>query len=119
MKTDVKTGNKENTRTNIVELGIDLREFYKSVEWDILSVPAARYRNEFSHSNTCRKMSRSEMQKRTSGTSVAGVKFSSWCKNSGGECDNGWFKKLLCRESRNFGVNFLVLRSIYCIYFGL
>ncbi len=45
VKTDVKTGNKENTRTNIVELGIDLREFYKSVEWDILSVPAARYRS--------------------------------------------------------------------------
>ena len=54
----MKTSNKENTRTNIVELGIDLREFYKSVEWDILSVPAARYRNKFSHSNTCRKMSR-------------------------------------------------------------
>ena len=60
-----------------------------------------------------------EMQKRTSGTSAACVKFPSWCKNSGGERDNGWFKKLLCRESRNFGVNFLVLRSLYCIYFGL
>merc|ERR1719242_2999234 len=27
---------------DIVELGIDLKEFYKSVEWDILGVPAAR-----------------------------------------------------------------------------
>ena len=25
---------------DIVELGIDLKEFYKSVEWDILGVPA-------------------------------------------------------------------------------
>ena len=24
-------------------MGIDLSEFYKSVEWDILGVPAARY----------------------------------------------------------------------------
>ena len=28
---------------DIVELGIDLKEFYKSVEWDILGVPASRY----------------------------------------------------------------------------
>ena len=28
---------------DIVKVGIDLREFYKSVEWDILGVPAARY----------------------------------------------------------------------------
>ena len=27
----------------IVEMGIDLSEFYKSVEWDILGVPAARF----------------------------------------------------------------------------
>ena len=27
---------------DIVELGIDLKEFYKSVEWDILGVPASR-----------------------------------------------------------------------------
>ena len=27
---------------DIVELGIDLKEFYKSVEWDILGVPAQR-----------------------------------------------------------------------------
>lgn len=28
--------------TNIVELGVDLSEFYTSVEWDILEVPAVR-----------------------------------------------------------------------------
>ena len=37
----------QNARKNehvddIVELGIDLKEFYKSVEWDILGVPAQR-----------------------------------------------------------------------------
>jgi len=37
-----KAGEKVDIQSNIVELGIDLREFYKSVEWDILSVPAAR-----------------------------------------------------------------------------
>jgi hypothetical protein len=31
---------------DIVDLGIDLTEFYKSVEWDILAVPAARYLKE-------------------------------------------------------------------------
>ena len=31
---------------DIVDLGIDLKEFYKSVEWDILGVPAARYSKE-------------------------------------------------------------------------
>ena len=59
------------------------------------------------------------MQKRTSstsGTSVAGVKFPSWCKNFGGERDNGWFKKLFCRESHNFGVNFNYIHEshIFC-----
>lgn len=29
--------------TNIVEVGVDLSEFYTSVEWDILEVPAVRY----------------------------------------------------------------------------
>lgn len=29
--------------TNVVELGVDLSEFYTSVEWDILEVPAIRY----------------------------------------------------------------------------
>jgi hypothetical protein len=29
--------------TNIVEVGIDLSEFYTSVEWDILEVPAVRW----------------------------------------------------------------------------
>ena len=28
--------------TNVVQLGIDLSEFYMSVEWDILAVPAVR-----------------------------------------------------------------------------
>ena len=31
--------------SNIVPLGIDLSEFYMSVEWDILKVPAVRYVN--------------------------------------------------------------------------
>ena len=31
--------------SNIVPLGIDLSEFYMSVEWDILEVPAVRYVN--------------------------------------------------------------------------
>ena len=30
----------------VVEIGIDLTEFYQSVEWDILSVPAQRYVND-------------------------------------------------------------------------
>lgn len=29
--------------TNVVELGVDLSEFYTSVEWDILEVPAVRW----------------------------------------------------------------------------
>ena len=37
----VKT-DKEDRAPDIVELGIDLKEFYKSVEWDILGVPASR-----------------------------------------------------------------------------
>ena len=28
--------------SNVVDLGIDLSEFYMSVEWDILEVPAVR-----------------------------------------------------------------------------
>ena len=28
--------------SNVVEIGIDLKEFYLSVEWDILAVPATR-----------------------------------------------------------------------------
>ena len=27
----------------MVERGIDLKEFYTSVEWDVLAVPAVRY----------------------------------------------------------------------------
>ena len=30
--------------SNVVDVGIDLKEFYLSVEWDILAVPA--FRNE-------------------------------------------------------------------------
>ena len=38
-----KPTRKEDAMTaDIVELGIDLKEFYKSVEWDILEVPAQR-----------------------------------------------------------------------------
>ena len=29
--------------SNVVEIGMDLSEFYMSVEWDILEVPAVRY----------------------------------------------------------------------------
>jgi len=29
--------------SNVVDVGIDLKEFYLSVEWDILAVPATRY----------------------------------------------------------------------------
>lgn len=32
----------EVANTNIIEIGIDLTEFYLSVEWDILEVPAIR-----------------------------------------------------------------------------
>ena len=28
--------------SNVIEVGIDLREYYLSVEWDIMSVPAQR-----------------------------------------------------------------------------
>lgn len=34
--------NDELNGTNIVEIGVDLSEFYPSVEWDILEVPAVR-----------------------------------------------------------------------------
>ena len=37
-----KHSKKEDMVADIVELGIDLKEFYKSVEWDILGVPAQR-----------------------------------------------------------------------------
>lgn len=32
----------ENNGTSVVDIGIDLSEFYKSVEWDVLEVPAIR-----------------------------------------------------------------------------
>ena len=35
--------------TNIVDVGIDLSEFYTSVEWDILEVPAVRFVEDISH----------------------------------------------------------------------
>ena len=38
-----KHSTKEDHKADIVELGIDLKEFYKSVEWDILGVPAQRW----------------------------------------------------------------------------
>lgn len=31
--------------SNVVEIGVDLSEFYTSVEWDILEVPAVRQVN--------------------------------------------------------------------------
>lgn len=33
----------EKVGSNIVDVGVDLSEFYMSVEWDILEVPAVRY----------------------------------------------------------------------------
>lgn len=33
---------KQELGSNLVEVGIDLSDFYLSVEWDILEVPAAR-----------------------------------------------------------------------------
>ena len=30
--------------SEVVDIGVDLTEFYTSVEWDILEVPAVRYR---------------------------------------------------------------------------
>ena len=32
----------EQQGSNIVDVGVDLSEFYMSVEWDILEVPAVR-----------------------------------------------------------------------------
>ena len=32
--------------SNVVDLGIDLSEFYMSVEWDILEVPAVRWASQ-------------------------------------------------------------------------
>jgi nicotinic acetylcholine receptor len=40
---DLKHKNQLNNTANMVELGIDLKEFYPSVEWDILGVPAERH----------------------------------------------------------------------------
>lgn len=33
----------EKAGSNVVSVGVDLSEFYMSVEWDILEVPAVRY----------------------------------------------------------------------------
>ena len=41
LKVDLKHMNQE-AGNNVVELGIDLSEFYLSVEWDILDVPATK-----------------------------------------------------------------------------
>lgn len=40
---DLKHKNQMNNTNNMVEIGIDLREYYPSVEWDILGVPAERH----------------------------------------------------------------------------
>lgn len=40
---DLKHKNQLNNTSNMVEIGIDLREYYPSVEWDILGVPAERH----------------------------------------------------------------------------
>ncbi|KAJ8965042.1 hypothetical protein NQ314_004440 [Rhamnusium bicolor] len=41
MQVDLKHMDQE-SGSNIVKVGIDLSEFYLSVEWDILAVPATR-----------------------------------------------------------------------------
>jgi nicotinic acetylcholine receptor len=38
----------EKSGSNVVDVGVDLSEFYSSVEWDILEVPAVRYDTTFS-----------------------------------------------------------------------
>lgn len=38
----------EKSGSNIVDVGVDLSEFYMSVEWDILEVPAVRWVNPIS-----------------------------------------------------------------------
>ncbi|CAF4815614.1 unnamed protein product [Pieris macdunnoughi] len=43
----------EQTGSNIVSVGVDLSEFYMSVEWDILEVPAVRSGQTFGHTTTC------------------------------------------------------------------
>lgn len=40
---DLKHIGQTNKTSNKVDYGIDLREFYPSVEWDILDVPAERH----------------------------------------------------------------------------
>jgi len=40
---DLKHISQKNDKDNKVEIGIDLREYYPSVEWDILGVPAERH----------------------------------------------------------------------------
>lgn len=36
----------EESGSNVVDVGVDLSEFYNSVEWDILDVPAVRFELE-------------------------------------------------------------------------
>lgn len=43
LQIDLKHINQKNDKDNKVEIGIDLREYYPSVEWDILGVPAERH----------------------------------------------------------------------------
>lgn len=40
---DLKHKAQEKDKGNKVEIGIELREYYPSVEWDILGVPAERH----------------------------------------------------------------------------
>lgn len=39
----------EQAGSNVVSVGVDLSEFYMSVEWDILEVPAVRYVENTTH----------------------------------------------------------------------
>ena len=36
-----------NSSDNLVEIGINLKDYYPSVEWDIISVPAERHQRYY------------------------------------------------------------------------
>lgn len=43
LQIDLKHKDQKKGKDNKVEIGIELREYYPSVEWDILDVPAERH----------------------------------------------------------------------------
>ncbi len=46
----------EKKDSNVVETGVDLSEFYMSVEWDIIEVPAIRYENTLAYIKNHRRI---------------------------------------------------------------